>query len=327
MSNELPQAFQVPSFETLLAAYKAAALDYVAANDPDVTPALQEALDNDAELLAQITEAFVIKRQAEIREQNHQALQMFRRYVTDADMVELLALQYGLKRQTLKKGDASTFPPTPAVMESDESLLRRFDLAPYQFHTTGTRLGYKFHALTLDERPVITIDTTDNAVTMRYTFPGLTRPMPVKDAEARMLEAYSGKVCVAILSRENADGTASESLLQRAHAYLTRDDIAQESDQITVKTAVPVPYSIHVTVYTGADPTNSMTQAETIQAAQQFADAYHRLNTTIDREAVGAVFYELGAKRAKVHEPAADVICGWDEAPYCTEIVVDVRGQ
>lgn len=323
--SDLPQAFQVPDFETLLSEYKTAAIDYVKAKQPEIADDLKEAFDNESELLAQITEAFVLRRQAEIREQNYWALQMFRRYVTESDMVELLALQYGLKRQLLKAADESTFPPTPAVMESDDSLLRRFDLAPYQFHTTGTRLGYKFHALTLDERPTITIDSQDDAVIMRYEFPGLTRPMPVKDAAPRMLKPNSGEVCVTILSRENADGTASEALLERVQNYLRRDDIAQESDLVTVKSAKPKHYPIHVTIYTGGDPTNSVIESEAKAATLAFTEKMHQLGATIDREAVGAIYYELGAKRAKVHQPAADVICDWDEAPYCSEVVIDVQ--
>lgn len=327
MSDRLPQAFAVPDFETLLESYKTAAVDYVAEQDSERANELREALDNDSELLAQVTQAFVLKRQSEIREQNYWARQMFRKFVTESDMIDLLALQYNLKRQTIQAADTSVFPPIEAQMESDESLLKRFDLAPYQFHTTGTRRGYKFHALTLGERPVTTIETEDSGdVLMRFSFPDVTETQ-VKDAEARMLEPNSGKVEVAILSRESDDGQASEALLQRVADYLNRDDIAQESDTITTKSATITNYSIEATLYTGGDPAHNVTQADAIEAVQAFADQHHRLNQRIDRLELGKILYGLEPLRVELNSPAADVICDWDEAPYCTGVTIHVSAK
>lgn len=322
-----PKAFQEPDFETLLGEYIGYAVAHCAAQDEDKAKQLREAFSNQGELLAQVTQAFVLKRTAEIREQNHQALQMFRKYVTDSDMVDLLALQYSLKRQVIEAGDDSIFPPKPAVMESNESLLQRFDLAPFQFHTTGTRLGYRFHAMTLEERPTISVSSEPDAVVMRYEFPDHALPNPIKDAQARMLEANSGKVCVALLSRSSPNGVPSAQLLERARVYLNRDDIAQESDEVTVKAAVPKPYQIEVTLFTGADPNNHINNASAVATAWQFAEKAQKLGGIIDREEVAHIFYELGAKRAKVQAPAADVLCAWDEAPHCTEVIVNVRSE
>ncbi|WP_318520642.1 baseplate J/gp47 family protein [Photobacterium leiognathi] len=323
----LPKAFVVPEFETLLSEYIEAAVAYCAKSDTDKAQLLHQAMTNDGELLAQVTQAFLLKRVAEIREQNHQALQMFRKFVTESDMVDLLALQYGLKRQTLTPADNSTFPPKPAKMESNESLLQRFDLAPYQFHTTGTRMGYKFHALTLDERPLIKIKSEPDAVVMRYEFQHLNRPMPVKDAMPKMVEPNSGKVCVAVLSRENPQGIASEALLKRVSDYLQRDDIAQESDEITTKSATPKLYRVVATVYTGSDPSSYVDKTHAEKAIWALTAKRHRFDGVVDREEVAHICYQLGAKRAKVHEPVEDITCQWDEAPYCTEVIIDIRGD
>ncbi|MBY7859119.1 baseplate J/gp47 family protein [Vibrio fluvialis] len=322
-----PKAFVEPEFETLLAEYIGYAVQYCAGHDEEKASYLQQALTTDSELLAQVLQALILKYIADTREKNYWALQMFRKYVTESDMVDLLALQYNLKRQTLESGDTSVFPPKPAVMESDDDLLRRFDLAAYQFHTTGTRLGYKFHALTLDERPLITVESEDDAVVVRYTFPDAAPSALVKDAAARMTEANTGKVVVAILSRESVDGIPSSDLLARAGKYLNRDDIAQESDEVTVKAAVIKPYIMEVALYTGANPNNHVTEELAVRAGTQFAERKHRLEEIIDLEEIGHEFYELGVKRVKVIQPAADVVCAWDEAPHCTEVIVHVRAE
>lgn len=322
-----PKAFQEPDFETLLNEYINFAVEHCAASDKEKAVYLQEALTNDSELLAQVLQALVLKYIADTREKNYWALQMFRKFVTESDMVDLMALQYNLKRQVLQPADTSVFPPKPAVLESNDDLLRRFDLAPYQFHTTGTRSGYRFHALTLDERPVIKIESDTDAVVVRYEFPKSAQPALVKDAQARMTEPNSGKVAVALLSRETTNGIPSDELLERASKYLNRDDIAQESDEITTKAARLKPYKINVALYTGADPNNHITRAQAQQTAIDFAERKHRFEEVIDVEEIGHEFYKLGVKRVKVLEPSSDVVCQWDEAPYCTEVTIDVRAE
>ncbi|WP_243032915.1 baseplate J/gp47 family protein [Vibrio cincinnatiensis] len=322
-----PKAFQEPDFETLLSEYIDFAVEHCAASDKEKAAYLQEALTNDSELLAQVLQALALKYIADTREKNYWALQMFRKFVTETEMVDLLAMQYNLKRQVLQVKDDSVFPPKPAVLESNDDLLQRFDLAPYQFHTTGTRLGYRFHALTLDERPAIKIESEEDAVVVRYEFPKAVQPALVKDAQARMTEPNSGKVSVAILSRETANGVPSAALLERASKYLNRDDIAQESDEITTKAARLKPYKINVVLYTGANPNNHITQAQAQKTAAEFAERKHRFEEVIDVEEIGHEFYKLGVKRVKVLEPAADVVCQWDEAPYCSEVIIDVRAE
>ncbi|EKO3578657.1 baseplate J/gp47 family protein [Vibrio metschnikovii] len=322
-----PKAFQEPDFEMLLNEYINFAVEHCAASDKEKAVYLQEALTNDGELLAQVLQALVLKYIADTREKNYWALQMFRKFVTESDMVDLMALQYNLKRQVLQPADTSVFPPKPAVLESNDDLLRRFDLAPYQFHTTGTRSGYRFHALTLDERPVIKIESDIDAVVVRYEFPKTAQPALVKDAQARMTEPNSGKVAIAILSRETTNGIPSAELLERAGKYLNRDDIAQESDEITTKAARLKPYKINVVLYTGADPNNHIAHSDARKAADVFVERKHRLGSMIDVEEIGHEFYKLGVKRVKVLEPVGDVICNWDEAPHCTEVTIDVRAE
>ena len=323
----VPEAFTIPNFEDLFAEFKQAAIDYVAQTDSDKAASLEQAFTNEAELLSQVTASFIIKHQAMLREQNYWALQMFRKFVIESDMVDLLAMQYGLTRQTVTPADDSVFPPVEAEMESNEDLLRRFDLAPYQFHTTGTRQGYKFHALTLDARPYITIESEETAVTMRFEFPTESQPVPVKDAAARMLEPNSGKVEVAILSRENADGTASDELLGRVSTYLNRDDIAQESDDITVKSVTPKAYAIEAVCYTDGDPNNEVSQEDAGVAVQAFVDYQQKLEGRIDRLELGHVLYDLGYSRVELSSPVADVVCNWDEAPYCSEVIINVKAE
>ncbi len=323
----IPNAFKEPSFEALFDDYVAYAINYVKESDIEAATHLEEAFRNDGEMLSQVTQAFMLKRLAEIREQNYWALQMFRKFVTETDMVDLLAAQYQLKRQVLEPEDTSVFPPKATVMESNENLLQRFDLAPYMFHTTGTRAGYRFHALTLDERPTVTVNSEPDAVVMRFEFPTENQPAQVKDARAKMLTPNSGQVQVALVSRENPNGTANAELIKRASDYLNRDDIAQETDEVTVKSCIPKPYTIEATLFTGGDPVNDISKEEAQTAARTFADKSQLLEGRVERLELGHVFYSLGAKRVEITQPSADVLSAWDEAPYCQEVIIHVKAQ
>lgn len=322
-----PNAFSVPDFDSLMASFTVAAVDYVALKNVEKSALLATALQNKSELLTQVMESNMIQFQAMLREQNYWALQMFRKYVSETEMVDLLASQYQLTRQVIIPADTSVFPPVTAVMESNDDLLRRFDLAPYQFHCTGTRMGYKFHALTLDEKPFITVDGDEKGVTMRFEFPSEVQPALVKDASARMLEAYTGKVQVAILSRETESGIASEGLLNRVETYLNRDDIGQETDEVKAVSAVPVTYQYRAICYTDGDPSKDITKAAAKQTVSDFVSLSHKLNGRVDRLEAGHVLYALGFGRVELLSPVADIICAWNEAPYCTEIIIDVKAQ
>lgn len=323
----IPQAFVIPNFEDLFAEFKQAAVDYVAQIDNEKASSLAEAFSNESELLSQVTAAFIIKHQAMLREQNYWALQMFRKFVTESDMVDLLAMQYGLVRQTITPADDSVFPPVAAVMESNEDLLRRFDLAPYQFHTTGTRQGYKFHALTLGRRPFVSIESEERAVVMRFEFPEERQPLLVKDAEARMLTPNSGEVEVVILSRETGNGVPTDTLLAQVDEYLNRDDIAQESDNLTIKPPRIIEYWVSAVCYTDGDPSKDVSKSEIEEAVWSFVNQAHRLNGRVDRLELGHVLYALGCARVELLSPASDVLCDWDEAPWCSEVVIDVRAE
>lgn len=318
-----PNVFDVPDFEDLLLKYKTAITTYIANNDLPNLGNVSQALQNESTLLSMVIQAMTLARQDEIRQWNYHARQMFRKYVSDPKAVDALAAQFGLERQVIKKGNPNAYPPIPDTMESDEHLLRRYDLAPFGLHTTGTRHGYKFHALSLGERPVITLETYGKTITQTYDFPDLKGELLIKDADCRMLEPNSGKVELVIL-RNDGNGTPSAALIQRVSDYMNRDDIAQKTDELTVRGASIVNYTIDVTVYSEGDPDYSVDADAVKQALQAFTDKAHKLGSRVDKNQVSYVALDLGAKRVVVTQPSADIVCNWDQAPYCTEVVVNV---
>ncbi len=67
-------------------------------------------------------------------------------YATQGDL-DQLAAGYNVKRLVIQQADATTSPPTPAVLEGDDSLRNRTQLAFDQLSVAGPRNAYVAFAL------------------------------------------------------------------------------------------------------------------------------------------------------------------------------------
>lgn len=286
---------------------------------------LARGLRSPNETAAVLLDAMILFRQSEVRNDNYKALQQFSETVSDPEMIDLIVSRFGLKRQTIKPADPDSFPPKPAVMESDESLLLRYALAPYGLSTTGTRTGYEFHALTLAERPLMSVEAiSETEVIMRYKFQstnGIERP---KNAKARMIVPNSGKVEVRILSFKG-NGQASDELIANTLAYLKRPDIAQASDEISVKSGEIRPYSIDMAVTEISEPNRLVNKASLDKALQDYATEQHKLKGIIQVSRLKQIAHNHNAFDITINHPQSDFRCDWFQAPYCTGITTSVR--
>lgn len=286
---------------------------------------LARGLRSPNESAALLLDAMVLFRQQETRNDNYKYLQDFSETVTDTEMVDLIVSRLGLKRQVLKPADNTVFPPVEAVLEDDVSLLLRYSLAPYGLATTGTRTGYKFHAMTLGERPIITVyRESENVVIQRFEFSsteGITRP---KDAEARMVTPNSGEIELRVLS-PYGDGTADQSLLNSVKTYCTRPDIGQESDDVITKSAEIKAHVITIDVWEESAPTQLIDRDGLNQALNDYAQTQHKLGGEILHSWIDHLAHKHNAKKLNIISPADDVACEWFQAPYCQGVTVNVR--
>ncbi|WP_050922800.1 baseplate J/gp47 family protein [Vibrio harveyi] len=277
------------------------------------------------ETAAVLLDAMILFRQQEVRNDNHKALQHFSQTVTDSNMIDLIVSKFGLKRQVMEPADPNAFPPKSAVMESDESLLLRYSLAPFGLSTTGTRTGYEFHALTLGERPLISVEAiSPTVVVQRFEFQdtqGIERP---KNAAARMIQPNSGKVEVRILSF-NGNGQASPELIKRTLDYLSRPDIGQASDEISVKSGEILNYDIDIDVTEISEPNKLVDKAAFDKALASYVATQHKLKGIIQLSRLKQIAHNHNAFEINIKSPKTDFVCHWYQAPFCTGITTSVR--
>lgn len=209
---------------------------------------------------------------------------------TGADLDNLVAL-LGVTRLTLVKADAAASQPTNAVLEGDEDLRRRSQLALEGATVAGSRGSYTYHALSAHA------DVADAYV---------DSPRP-------------GEVSVHILSK-NGDGTPSADVLDTVQYALSAEDVRPLCDYVSVHPAVPVYFSVSATLFVPSGPAQSVLHDAAYAALQAYLDRPRRIGASVPLSAIYAALHQPGVTRVEMSNPIDDVNCGAGEAAFCVAI-------
>lgn len=323
-SLAVPDALIVPGFEARLDQFKQIVIDHIAQSDPVMAAQVSEALENEAELSTKLIEACVVVMQTFVREINEEALQMFA-YWAAGNALDAKVSDFGLDRQKIDPGDPDAFPPEPEIYEDDDALRARYFLAPYAFSNAGPSLAYKFHAMTLDERPLITVDSnSENELTLTYKFESGSFAGRVKDADAVRIE--QGVVQLTILGHDG-DGEPPDSLIAAVEAYFERDDVAVETDTIIVQKAEIVPFEVSATVYVPRGLSVDQVKLSAEEVVATYVGQQHKLGLDVDAGMISYLLYDLGAVRVDMINPVDVLSAQRNQALYCSAVNIDVRGD
>ena len=207
--------------------------------------------------------------------------------------LEQLAGNFNVKRLVIQQGKANAVPPIPTLMESDDSLRERAQMAWEGLSTAGPRNSYIFHARAADGR--------------------------VADATA---ESPSPAVAVVTVQSLLGDGTAPPELLAVVNAYLSDDDRRPVADRLTVQGAQILNYQVKAKLYL----LSSGPESEPIlAAAQQRLLAYvhqrRRLGMEVSESALHAALHVEGVRKVEL-EGWVDIVATKAQAPYCTGITL-----
>ncbi len=254
---------------------------------------------------------------------NERARQCLLAYATGSNLEHLGAF-YGVARAMLDAGNDAATPPVPPTWESDSGLRARIQLAPEALSVAGPTGAYVFHALSAGRQMTrMEIDTpTAETVQVTYTFAHTALAALAKDASA--ISPTPGDVVVAVLGREG-DGTASPELLKAVESALLDEFVRPLTDRVTVQGAEVVPYTVDaiLEIPPGPDP---LVVAEAARAAlAAYTDSCHTLAGVVARSGIDQALHAAGVLRVILAEPAADILCGDTQAPYCTACTIGTR--
>ncbi|MDF0732325.1 baseplate J/gp47 family protein [Pseudomonas entomophila] len=225
---------------------------------------------------------------------NEAALAVLLPFARGADL-EQIAARFNVERLVITPASLNAVPPVAAVMEQDDALRERIQMAMEGLSTAGPRNAYIFHARSADGR--------------------------VADASA--ISPAPAEVVVTVQSAlEN--GAATPQLLAVVAAYLSDDDRRPVADRLTVQSAQVLPYTVEAVLYM----TSSGPESEPIRAAAEarlaaLVNTRRRLGQEVNRSALDAALHIEGVKRVLL--PGwLDIVASEAQAPYCTAYNVTV---
>lgn len=179
----------------------------------------------------------------------------------------------------------------PAIMESDDALRERAQMAFEGLSTAGPRNSYIFHARSADGR--------------------------VADATA---ESPSPAVVVVTIQALAGDGTAPADLVAAVQAYLSDDDRRPVADRLTVQGAQVLPYSINAVLHlatTGAEAEPIRTAA--LARLNTLVRTRRRLGVEVSASAIYAALHVEGVRKVSLSN-WTDIVPTPSQAAYCTAI-------
>lgn len=228
---------------------------------------------------------------------NEAALAVMLPFAKGGDL-EQIAARFNVQRLTIIPANPNAVPPVAAVMESDDALRERTQMAMEGLSTAGPRNAYIFHARSADGR--------------------------VADASA--ISPAPAEVVVTVQSALG-DGTATQDLLDVVAAYLSDEDRRPVADRLTVQSAEVLTYSVEAVLHlktTGPEAEPIRAAAEARLAA--LVNTRRRLGQEINRSALDAALHIEGVRRVELVD-WEDVEASLTQAPYCTSYAVTVAEE
>ncbi|ROM20955.1 baseplate J/gp47 family protein [Pseudomonas protegens] len=284
-----PQIVEQIDYELILAERKAYAISLWPIEE---RAEIAARFDMDSEPLAKLLQENAYREMVWRQRVNEAALANLLATAKGTDL-EQLAANYNVKRLVVQEAKPSAVPPLLRIMEGDDSLRERAQMAWEGLSTAGPRNSYIFHARAADGR--------------------------VADATA---ESPSPAVAVVTVQSLLGDGTAPADLLAAVNSYLSDDDRRPVADRLIVQGATILRYQVKATLY----PLSSGPEAEPILAAaekslQAYVHQRRRLGMEVTESAVHAALHVEGMRKVLL-DNWVDIVATKAQAPYCTNIVL-----
>jgi len=209
-----------------------------------------------------------------------------------------IAAGYNVERQVIVPADPAAFPPVPAVLEPDDDLRRRVQLAFEGFSTAGPDGAYVFHALGAHA------DVLDASV---------ASPAP-------------GEVVVTVLSR-SGDGVPAAEVLSAVDAALNAERVRPLTDHVSVQPASVVNWSLEATLSLWPGPDAAVVTAAARANIDDVLARQQRLGRSIHRSALLAALHVEGVRHVILTAPAADVLLDATRCGHCTGMAITAVAQ
>lgn len=286
-----PSVVETLEYESILAERKAYLISLWPADEQDD---IARRVELDSEPLAKLVQENAFRELVWRQRVNEAALANMLAYATGSDL-EQLAANFNIARLVVTPADATTTPPTAAVMETDDALRERTQMAMEGLSTAGPRNAYVLHARSASGR--------------------------VADASA--VSPAPAQVVVSVLAVEG-DGTPDKALLDIVREALNDEDVRPLGDRVTVQAAQVLPFTITATIHLASLTAEAeLIEAQARQRLTALVTQRHRLGLDVRRSALDAAMHVEGVRYVEL--PGwVDVVPNETQAPWCTAINLTV---
>ncbi|HHA1905047.1 TPA: baseplate assembly protein [Enterobacter asburiae] len=289
-----PDVVEEVDYETLLAERKAT---FVSLYPEEEREAIARTLTLESEPIVKLLQENAYREVIWRQRVNEAARAVMLAYAAGSDLDQIGA-NANLQRLVITPADDATFPPTPAVMESDTDFRLRIQQAPEGLSVAGSTGAYQFHGRSADGRV----------------------------ADISVISPQPANVTVSVLSREN-NGVASEELLTVVRNALNDEDVRPVADRVTVQSAKIVDYSIEASLFLFPGPESEPVLNAARGRLQAYITAQHRLGRDIRKSAIYAALHVEGVQRVELTAPVADIVLDETQASWCSHYSVTVGGN
>lgn len=181
----------------------------------------------------------------------------------------------------------------PAVMETDETLRARVQLAPEGYTTAGSEGSYIFHGMNADVR--------------------------VKDIQPD--SPTPGLVNIYVLSTEG-NGTASEELLTIVENALNKKEVRPLTDSVNIFSASIINYEVTAVLQVEDGPDDSVILADALAQLSEYTTKMHTLGRSPTLSGIYQALHRPGVSNVVLTSPASNLAVSTGQAAYCNLVSV-----
>lgn len=284
-----PQVVEQIDYEVILAERKAYAISLWPEDEQEE---IAGRLALESEPLTKLIQENAYREMVWRQRVNEASLAVMLSSATGSDL-DQIAGNFNVKRLIIQAANAQAVPPVPQVLESDDALRERAQMAFEGLSTAGPRNSYIFHARASDGR--------------------------VADATA---QSPSPAVALVTIQSTVEDGTADQELIDLVDAYLNDEDRRPVADRLIVQGAEVLPYKVTATLYLKTlGPEAEPVLAAAREQLEAFVNQRRRLGMQVSESAVHAALHVEGVRKV-VLESWTDIDATDSQAPYCSGITL-----
>ena len=236
-----------------------------------------------------LAEAFAYREMLVRQTSNEQALAVLLAYAKNKDL-DHKAAERNLERKTISAETATE----KAVLEIDDSLRRRVQMAPESYTTAGSEGSYIFHGINADVR--------------------VKDILPFAPLDA---EGFPKGICnIYVLSNE-ADGSAPEDLISIVNQSLNKKAIRPLTDFVQVYSASILKYGIQAEIEIGQGPDANVILQSAFTEIRKYTAQVHAFGSEPSLSGIYQALHRPGVTKVNLISPVANIATQLGQVAFC----------